>query len=238
MTDNTKHPRFNLLLTRPLAGSKAFWQTLAPEISKSLIPILSPLIEIVPVDCVPYIEGSVIFTSVNGVENSPKGDGRIAFCVGEVTTKAAAAFGWDAFQKGETAQQLIIALSKMPDKSVFTHLAGVHTRGNIAERLSGNGHIARHIAVYDQLKRRFSTEANEALVSNFPLLVPLFSPRTALGFVAQDCGRAPLHIIALSEDVADPVRGLDWETLTVCETPTRTAMVDELQKVVAGMTLG
>ena len=238
MTDNTKHPRFNLLLTRPLAGSKAFWQTLAPEISKSLIPILSPLIEIVPVDCVPCIEGSVIFTSVNGVENSPKGDGRIAFCVGEVTTKAAAAFGWDAFQKGETAQQLIIALSKMPDKSVFTHLAGVHTRGNIAERLSVAGHTARHIAVYDQLRCRFSAEANEALASNFPLLVPLFSPRTALVFAAQDCGRAPLRIIALSEDVADPVRGLDWETLTVCEAPTRTAMVDELQKVIAGMTLG
>jgi uroporphyrinogen-III synthase len=237
VTDNTKQFRLNLLLTRPLAGSKAFWQVLPHEIGKSLNPIFNPLVEIVPVDCVPRIEGYAIFTSLHGVENSPKGDGRKAFCVGEMTTKAAVAFGWDALQKGETAQQLVIALSKMPDRTVFTHLAGVHTRGNIAERLSAIGYTASHIAVYDQIKCMFSAETNEALASNFPLLVPLFSPRTARVFADQYSGRSPLHIIALSGDVANPIRGLDCKTLTVCERPTRNFMVGAVQKVIANMTL-
>jgi uroporphyrinogen-III synthase len=69
-------------------------------------------------------------------------------------------------------------------------------------------------------------------------LVPLFSPRTALAFAEQDNGQAPRHLIALSEDVAVPVRKLNWSSLTVCAAPTRGTMIDAVQKVVTSITLG
>ena len=238
MTDNTKRLQLNLLLTRPLAGSEAFWQALPGEVRSLVVPIFSPLIEIIPTESTPDIEGFVIFSSVNGVENSPLGNGRIAYCVGEMTTNAAVSAGWNASQVGETANQLVTVLAALPEKTVFTHLSGIHARGNIAQLLSAAGHYTRRIAVYDQLQCRFTSEATEAIASNFPLLVPLFSPRTALAFAEQDNGQAPRHLIALSEDVAVPVRKLNWSSLTVCAAPTRGTMIDAVQKVVTSITLG
>ena len=238
MTDNTKRLQLNLLLTRPLAGSEAFWQALSGEVRSLVVPIFSPLIEIIPIESTPDIEGCVIFSSVNGVENSPLGDGRIAYCVGEMTTNAAVSAGWNACQVGETANHLVAVLAALPEKTVFTHLSGIHARGNIAQLLSAAGHYTRRIAVYDQLQCKFTREATEAIASKVPMLVPLFSPRTALTFMEQDIGQAPRHLIALSEDVAASVRKLNWSSLTVCAAPTRETMVDAVQKVVTRMTLG
>ena len=75
-------------------------------------------------------------------------------------------------------------------------------------------------------------------MSNFPLLVPLFSPRTAQSFSGQVKGKPPLHIIAMSHEIADQVKDLKPQMLTVSDRPTRLAMIDAVQKVASGMTLG
>ena len=238
MANNEKHPQINLLLTRPMAGSNAFWAELKVETRQVLKPIFSPLTKIVPIIQKFEILGPVIFSSVNGVENGPKGSGRQAYCVGTTTTKAALLAGWRAIQSGETADQLVANLMKLPDIAPLTHLSGVHTRGNISERLSEAGHFTRRLAVYDQEICAFSGQAHEAIVSNFPLLVPLFSPRTAQSFRGQVKGQSPLHIVAMSYEIADQVRDLKPRMLTVSDRPTRLAMIDAVQKVASGMTLG
>ena len=238
MANNAKHPQINLLLTRPIAGSKAFWAALPDETRQSLHPIFSPLIRIVPLNQSLQVAGSVIFSSVNGVENSPQGDERIAYCVGAMTTQAALTSGWNAIQAGETADQLISVLSNKNSNSTLTHLCGVHTRGNIAERLSATGLMTQRIAVYDQEICAMTAQATKALSTNFPLLVPLFSPRTARGFADQNNGHAPLHIVALSQDVVLQAGDLGAQTLTISERPTRSAMIDAVQKVATCVTLG
>ena len=238
MANNEKHPQINLLLTRPMVGSNAFWTELQGETRQVLKPIFSPLTKIVPIVQNSEISGSVIFSSVNGVENSPKGNGRKAYCVGTTTTKAALLAGWRAVQSGETADQLVADLMKLSDIAPLTHLSGVHTRGNISERLSEAGHFTHRLAVYDQEICALSGQAHEALVSNFPLLVPLFSPRTAQSFRGQVKGQPPLRIIAMSQEIADQVRDLKPQMLTVSDRPTRLAMIDAVQKVASGMTLG
>jgi uroporphyrinogen-III synthase len=238
VANNAKHPQINLLLTRPKAGSDAFWNGLAPLTRQTLHPIVSPLIRIVPLNISPEFLGDVIFTSVNGVENSPRGEGRIAYCVGATTTKAAVLSGWRAVQKGETADQLVSSFPNGTANTPLTHLAGIHTRGNIAQRLTTAGYEAQHVAVYDQEICPLTRHATEALSSNFPLLVPLFSPRTAHSFADQNKGSAPLHIVALSQEVADQIGDQTWQTLTVSTRPTRLAMVDAVQKVASCVTLG
>ena len=203
-----------------------------------LQPIFSPLIEITRIAQSLEFVDSVIFSSVNGVENSPRGDGRVAYCVGAMTTQAASAAGWRGTQMGETADQLISGLSNSTVRVPLTHLSGVHTRGDIAERLAAAGLSAQRIAVYNQEKSRLTPQAIEALASISPLLVPLFSPRTARSFVDQNKGHAPVHVIALSLEVAEQVGGLNVQTLTVSNRPTRLAMIEAVQKVASRVSLG
>jgi|TARA_B110000908_G_scaffold164675_1_gene213015 uroporphyrinogen-III synthase len=238
VANNAKHPQINLLLTRPMAASHTFWEALNSETRQLLQPIVSPLIKINPITSGLEISGSVIFSSVNGALNGPAGDGRIAYCVGAMTTQAALTAGWAAIQAGETANQLVLNLLNRKVGVSLTHLSGVHTRGNIAEILSAGGVSTKRIVVYDQEVCALTSQATEALSVNFPLLVPLFSPRTARSFADQNNGQAALHIIALSQDVADQVSDLTLETLTVLDHPTRLAMIDETQKVASDLTLG
>ena len=221
-----------------MAASHAFWEALKFETRQLLLPIVSPLIKIIPLTGNFEISGSVIFSSVNGVLNGPAGDGSIAYCVGAMTTQAALTAGWSAIQAGETANQLVSNLLNRNVDVSLTHLSGFHTRGNIAEILSAAGVNTKRIVVYDQENCALTSQATEALTVNFPLLVPLFSPRTAHNFAGQHNGQAGLHIIALSQDVADQVSDLTLETLTLLDHPTRLAMIDKTQKVASALTLG
>ena len=229
MANNAKHPQFNLLLTRPKAGSDAFWSALGADVRAALTPIISPLISIVPLTPQLRPFHAAIFTSANGVQNSPQGDQRTAYCVGAMTTKAALAAGWNAVQKGETADELVQGLLDADIVGPLVHFSGVHTRGDIAERLSSKGLKIGRIPVYDQKFMSFSAQAVDATRSSFPLLVPLFSPRTADRFATLYSGTAELHIIALSEDVADHVRDLDYVSKTVLDQPRRLAMVEAVE---------
>ncbi len=238
MANNAKHSQINLLLTRPKAGAEAFWNALGSETQTFVTPIFSPLLKIVALH--PNLKklDSVIFSSVNGVIHSPKGDGKIAYCVGAMTTKAADKAGWEAVQLGDTADQLVNKMQRMTISTPLTHLCGKHTRGNIAQRLMDAGRSTLQIAVYDQKKIQLNRQAREVQDSNFPLLVPLFSPRTASNFAEQNKGSAPLHLIALSQDVADEVKELSNKSLSVAASPTRVAMIDLVQNVTRQVALG
>jgi uroporphyrinogen-III synthase len=238
VANNAKHSQINLLLTRPKAGAEAFWDALDPFTQGIVTPVFSPLLKIIALE--PAIEnfGAAIFSSVNGVLHSPVGNAKKAYCVGVMTTKAAAKAGWDAIQVGETADQLVEALSEMEVSSSLTHFRGVHTRGNIALRLENAGHCAKSLAVYDQRNLLLNQQAVEAQDENFPLLVPLFSPRTARNFAQQSRGNAQLHLIALSHAVADEVTGFDMVSSTISTVPTRKAMIDAVQKVARYVALG
>ena len=149
VTDNAPIP---LLMTRPLAQARAFVADLPASLADHLIPVFNPLIEIVPLkpDLLLAPDEQVVFSSANGVACAPDGDGRRAYCIGQVTTEAACARGWDAQTAGQTSAELIETLAQAGIDSPLVHLAGRHTRGNIAENLGKTGLTVRYVALYDQ----------------------------------------------------------------------------------------
>lgn len=192
-----------LLLTRPAESAQAFLANLDQGALARVRVVVAPLMEISGTGNTVQVseKQSVIFTSANGVSYAPEGAGRIAYCVGTQTTQKAISRGWNAQQAGDTAQDLIVRLQADPPKGPLLHLAGVHTRGDIAQNLSDVGTPTTHIALYSQSLLPLSMEAKQALLGR--CIVPVFSPRSAAQLVKEANGNLRnSHIIALSEAVA------------------------------------
>ncbi|WP_195821067.1 uroporphyrinogen-III synthase [Roseobacter sp. MH60115] len=229
-----------LIMTRPVEANARFVAQLPMSLSGRLAVIESPLIEIVPerADFEIGAGEAVIFTSANGVRHAPGGQGRQAFCVGQRTTEAAGAAGWESVFCGQTSDALVSSLLAAPPTARLWHLAGRHTRGQIAERLTAGGLPVTRITVYDQALRPLTSQAKSVLQHGNPVILPVFSPRTAAQF-AQECpADACPHIVALSEAVAAAMTHLNYASLEITSMPDAQTVVKCLEKVVARISLG
>jgi len=227
-----------LLLTRPRPSAQAFLARLQVNALARVRVVVSPLMKIIATDGVARVdqESSVIFTSANGVQHAPMGEGRKAFCVGENTSGQARARGWDAQFAGENAKELIATLTANPPKAGLLHLAGVHTRGAIAETLSAAGIQTKYQALYDQILTPLTPAAYAALKG--PCIVPVFSARSAAQLVDQAPGQLGLaRLIALSDAVASPLRGERVANLTVLPAPRMQYMCKEVEKLCLAFSL-
>lgn len=229
-------------MTRPRAASEAFVRLLPKDASERIRPVFAPLIGIVACNAkVPMgPDDAAIFTSFNGVGQGPNGLGRRAYCVGPATTSAARKRGWNARELGETANELVAALlQERPDQRLF-HLSGTHTRGDVASRLAQAGLLASNIAVYDQTAFELSDEACALLSRPRPVLVPLFSPRTASLFAAAAPAPATncASVIALSDTVAQALGSFCPVNLSIASAPNADAMCDAVVKASANISSG
>lgn len=210
-----------VVLTRPRAQSQAFAATLPPTI----LPIISPLIEIVALpDAAPVDRNrTLIFTSANGVETyarRTRGDGQPALCVGDRTTKIAEKAGFNARSAKGSADDVIAMAASLPGP--FTHVRGVHTRGNIAPRLRAIGKEIDECVTYDQRALSLTETALAAL--QLPCIVPLFSPRSAELFIIA-CPSAPsAHLICMSHAVEKNIPKQEFKGISTIEKPTSQEM--------------
>lgn len=230
--------RPTLLLTRPRPSAQAFLALLQVGALARVRVVISPVMKIIALGDAPHIgQGNgVIFTSANGVLHAPMGERRKAYCVGASTTDQARMRGWDAQMAGENAQELIEMLKAQPPSAPLLHLAGVHTRGNIAEKLSVNGIQVQHKAVYDQVLTSLSDAARAALKG--PCIVPVFSARSAQQLADQAAGQLGLaQLITLSDAVATPLRGERAANLTVLPAPRMQYMCKEVEKLCLAFSL-
>ena len=216
-----------LLLTRPQTASEQFWQSLPEEVRTRSRLILSPLLEIVPVGKpAPLQPGTAaIFTSANAVAcfAAPVAAGAAAYCVGQATRAAAETAGWQAECLGETAEELLSALSgQRPGPMV--HLRGRHIRTDLAGRLAAAGLTCGEQVVYDQRLLPLNKSALMALAGPEPVIVPLFSPRTARQFAETAGDLVNVTAITLSEAVADPLKTRDLAGLSCAARPDAKAM--------------
>ncbi|WP_300033095.1 uroporphyrinogen-III synthase [uncultured Roseobacter sp.] len=196
--------RVPMILTRPEGAAEAFVKILPEELRARLEIIHSPLLGIVPV---PFSEGSdpadaAVFTSANGVRHGPPPAGRRAWCVGDATTAQARAAGWDAVGAGADSRALVARLTRGAPAGRIVHFSGVHTRGDVAEKLAAAGLNIRRVAVYDQPLLPLSAPAQAALGRGGPVIVPLFSPRTAAHFAAECAAPRAVRAVFLSAAVA------------------------------------
>lgn len=182
---STKRPV--LLLTRPPADSQRF-AAMLPDWRA----VISPLLRIVAVDH----EGAglrdapgLVFTSAHAVPAAGPGRGRLALCVGGHTAQAARAAGFDVRTGNGFAEGLLPLIENAPVPLMHPH--GRH----MARRLPVPG-----VVVYDQQAVPLTDAAQALLAGEGPVVLPLFSPRSArLAADAARGARAPLWPVAISD---------------------------------------
>lgn len=214
-----------LLLTRPAAQSARF----ADECEVEADVIISPILEIVP--CEVRVDlgkfGGLIFTSENGVQAGKGHDlaGRKVFAVGRRTAEVARAAGADVTSADGDAEALIALILATRPESPLLHLRGAHARGEIAARLADAGIPTEEQVIYEQVARPLTDEAMAALGGERPVVLPLFSPRSAtLLCDALPERTAPLFVVAMSPAVAEAWTGPEPKTMEIAETPDAGAM--------------
>lgn len=220
------HQTPTLLMTRPCASSEQF----AAGVSGADI-VISPLMEIAATGATVPMDGiqGVIFTSQNAVAFAPKA-ALPAYCVGPRTGRAARAAGYRVRMVEPDANALVHALHADPPEGPLLHIHGVHVRGDVAARLTAAGIQTNDIATYDQNACSPDAAFHTALTRS-PLIVPLFSPRSAVLFVeAAPTITNATHIIALSQAVADALPS-SWRAQThVVPTPNGKEMLRAMER--------
>ena len=218
-----------ILLTRPRDAAERFEARLRAEGIMAPV-VISPVLRIVPrVAQVPSEMRGAIFTSKNGVA-AVEGDDLPAWCVGAATAEAARARGWRAVAAEGDAEALIRRILADAPEGPLVHFRGAHARGDVAARLERAGIETREAVVYAQEAEPLSDEAITLLAREKPLVLPLFSPRSAAQVAKAGPFRAPLHIIAISDAVAREVASLSPASLRVSKAPDAESMISEIKQ--------
>jgi uroporphyrinogen-III synthase len=123
-----------------------------------------------------------------------------------------------------------------PDAPLL-HLRGRHARGDIAGQLGAAGLPVREQIVYDQKSLPLSDAALACLKGPAPVIVPLFSPRSARLFAGAYPGPVAA-VAAISHAVADALPDGFARYVAVAEAPNGEAMLSLLEKLVASAVSG
>ncbi|MGR3678450.1 MAG: uroporphyrinogen-III synthase [Paracoccaceae bacterium] len=223
-------------MTRPQPQATAFVAALKAAAACAISPVYSPLLKIVPLHPTVAIRSyqGVVFTSATAIDHA----GRLnvqpslpAYCVGPATTQSAIAAGWSAIQCGVDANGLIEHLIAHKPAAPILHLRGQHTRGQVAERLTASELHCDSVALYDQQLCGLTIDAQALLASGQPVIAPIFSPRTARHFADQAKINSDLHLIALSDAVAEPLMSLQHKALVVSDSPDAVGMIRAIVNV-------
>ncbi len=151
-----------------------------------------------------------------------------AWAVGAATARAARDAGFSCRAAGGDARALVAALAADPPRGPVLHLRGVHGRGDVAASLRALGIDAEERIVYDQVAQDLNAEAEALLQGRAPVILPLFSPRSAM-LMRGATITAPLCVVAISAAAA-----LAWgrgDPVEVATTPDAAAMADAVRRV-------
>jgi uroporphyrinogen-III synthase len=217
-----------LLLTRPAPQSQRF----AAEVQAAfgaLPVVLSPLMQAedlhptLPTDPI----RAVILTSETGAEAAGRLNKagavlpKLAFCVGDRTARAAEAAGFEARSAKGDATALVALIRATIRDGTLLHLCGEDSAGGIAETLTNGGIVTHSAIIYVQKPRPLTAEALALFGQDGPVLVPVFSPRSArlLAQALREPRRAPLWIAAISPAAAEAAAALNPDRMQTAERP-------------------
>ncbi len=233
-----RQSRPTVILTRPRLVAARFAAQLQARFGQDLPILLSPLLE--PGFRAPALPAmpvaGVIFTSETGVAGLARLSAHRgpAICVGPGTAAAASAAGWQAEVLGGDAAGLLDALSSHPRPGQWLHARGEHAIADLAGLLSGLGMQTSDVIVYSQDILPLSAAAHAALRRPDPVILPVFSPRSARVFVAQ-AGEvtAALSLAAISAAAAAPLASLHPARQVIAATPDAPGMLDAVAMLLA-----
>jgi uroporphyrinogen-III synthase len=237
MSDNATAPVPLVVLTRPRDASARFAAALRAELGPVLIAI-APLMEIVPGHMIPDLAGAsgLIFTSAAGVAVFAAQNTRRdlpAWCVGARTAQAARDIGLVAHTAEGDADALVATIIAARPAGRLVHLCGTHSRGNVADRLCAAGLWAEAQVIYDQPALGATEDLTTALAHPGPIIVPLFSPRSAALF-AEVAGSADVIPVALSAAVRAALPADLAARARQATSPDAAAMIHAVAAVMSG----
>lgn len=225
-----------VILTRPAAQGDRFAADLRARFGDAVEVILSPLIApVFPAVTLPNGDfGAVILTSETGAHAAARLPGvpRLAWCVGDRTAEAARALGFEAQSAAGDADALVAAVLASGAGSPLIHLRGRDSRGEVAARLTAAGLPTAEAIVYVQEAQPLTAAARAVLHGKDPVIVPLFSPRTAQLFAATQ-PTAPSYVAALSPAVAAGLGELPRQKVIVADRPEAAALLQALVPLIA-----
>ncbi|WP_284165228.1 uroporphyrinogen-III synthase [Frigidibacter sp. SD6-1] len=221
----TERPRPTVLLTRPEAASRRFAAAFRARFGADWPVVIAPLMNVrylSPRIDLSAIDG-VIFTSETAVEAfcriSPARD-LPAWCVGKRTAEVAVKHGFDAHPGPGDAQRLAAVLRKEAAGRRLLWPHGRERAVDLPELLVSAGIETISVETYCQDPVPLSAEAQALLAADRPVLVPIFSPRSARLFLAAAGGhRAPLRLAALSPAIAAELVEAEGATICVAARP-------------------
>jgi len=229
------------LLTRPAPASARFAASLRESFGPAVRVVIAPLMG--PVFLRPVLPpgpfDALILTSETGAEAARRLSADLgglpprAFCVGDRTAQAAAAAGFQPQSAKGDAEALLRLITSTEPQGRFLHLRGRDSRGDIVQRLDSVGIMARDVIVYDQTPCPLSPEAVAMLAGDAPVVLPLFSPRSADLMAQTGPLRAPLWIAALSPAVADHARRLQPVRMAVAARPDAASLLRAIESLCA-----
>lgn len=225
-----------ILLTRAQAQSERFAAQIVARYGAGVDVALHPLVDICPLDVDLALDGvsALAFTSENGVLAYAALTARRdmpAFCVGRKTARCATELGMSAHDADGALQDLVALIVKtVPQQARVLHLHGRHQTGNLASLLRVKGWNADELAIYDQRARAPSAAFFQLVRGQTPLVVPLFSPRSAkLFFSALPEDAAPkLRLIAISQACFDAIPEPHQAHARVLDHPNADTMLEAL----------
>ena len=221
-----------ILLTRPVLQSQRFAAALGDA-------LISPLMQ--PEFLSPVLPAgdfaAVVLTSETGAEAA----GRIsatggmlpqrAFCVGSRTAEAARAVGFVASSAEGAAGDLLAHVIGAAPRGPLLLLRGQDSVGDLQNRLISAGIETVSLIIYRQVALSLSDAAVAVLQGDCPVILPVFSPRSARLLVAElrrIAAKAPIWLAALSPAVAE---AFDFPTIhtEIAARPDSAAMLRAVQ---------
>lgn len=226
----------SILLTRPLAQAQRFSQTLRAGPATDVPIFVSPVLKIemtrpaIDISAYSYLA----FTSENGVRavaDQARGD-QMAFCVGSRTAHCATKAGFNTLTASGDGPSLARLIADYAPQSPILHLRGAQVRFNLAKAFADGACQIDEVCAYSQIYCDLTPQARALLARPQPVILPLFSPQSAVNFVKSAPKiYAELHIVALSDAVATPARQLKPARLVV----SGVASGEEMLKSIAGL---
>ncbi|WP_417806340.1 uroporphyrinogen-III synthase [Thioclava sp.] len=231
-----------LLLTRPRTSSEAFARQFHARFGADWPVIVSPLLEIVPLDATIPPADALIFTSQHGVNafaTHEGANGRVAYCVGARTAQAAQAAGFRAIVGDGGAKALVPIIAAAYRGESLLHARGEEVAFDVQESLNSAGIVTKSVILYRQHSLPLSAEAITALKRERGLLVPLFSPNSARAFhVALPDPHAPLLIAAISAAVAQSCAPAADMRIEVAPSPDANGMLEAISSLLRAQMAG
>jgi uroporphyrinogen-III synthase len=226
-----------LLLTRPQAQAAAFAGAVRQRFGTDFGAVIAPLQEIRFVDssCDPTGFDGLVFTSRNGVAgfSAAFGPGRgPAWCVGQATARAAAAAGFDSRSASGALPDLAAQLRREAAGLTLLYARGAHVAGDLSAIVGETGPTILEVVLYKQQACPLSAEGAALLSGAAPVLLPVFSARSAsLLDGALRHARAPLRVAAMSPAVARALPVQARDRVALAQTPDAEGMLNALAEL-------